>query len=143
RAQYGPRKGGPSRASLVRYDAEDRIIRKFTGINKKGVDTWSYYKDGVEVYREIDTNMNGKPDQFRWFNAGGMKWGVDSNEDGRIDAWKAISAEEVSQELLQACVAHDFARFQALLITDAEVKQLELPADQAGRLRDLRAKAQA
>jgi Thioredoxin-like len=125
-------------------DAKGQLLRRFTDTNGDGqMDVWSYFKDGVEVYREIDTDFNKKPDQFRWFNAAGMKWGVDQNEDGRIDAWKAISAEEASQELLQACVAHDFARFQALLITDAEVKQLELPADQAGRLRDLRAKAQS
>jgi hypothetical protein len=45
-----------------------------------------------------------------------------------------ISAEEVSQELLQAVLTNDFARFQALWITDAEMKSLELPAAEIARV---------
>src|SRR5260370_40954044 len=108
----------PGRSSLVLYDAKDQPICKLPGMNKKGVDTWSYYKDGVEVYREIDTNMNGKPDQYRWFNAGGMKWGVDANEDGKIDAWKMISSDEVAQEAFAAAKDKDLRRLQALFISE-------------------------
>ena len=32
---------------------------------------WSYYLDGVEVYREIDSDFDGEPDQYRWFNSAG------------------------------------------------------------------------
>jgi hypothetical protein len=118
-----------------------RVFFDTDGDNK--IDVWSYYKDGAEVYREIDTTHTGRPDQYRWLNAGGMKWGIDESKDGRIKAWKAISAEEVSQEILQALITKDYPRFEALLITDAEIKALELSADQAARLRELRKGAAA
>jgi hypothetical protein len=51
------------------------ILRKFVDTNGDNVvDQWSYYKDGVEVYRDIDSNFNGKADQHRWFNTGGTRW---------------------------------------------------------------------
>lgn len=125
-------------------DPAGRPLRKYFDSNgDKKVDTWSYYLDGVEVYREVDSNYNEKVDQYRWMNAGGMKWGVDINEDGKIDTWKYISAEELSQEILQAYVSKDLARLQALFITDTEVKALELSAAEAGRLRQLQANAPA
>ena len=52
------------------------ILRKFVDTNGDNVvDQWSYYKDGVEVYRDIDSNFNGKADQYRWFNTGGTPLG--------------------------------------------------------------------
>src|SRR5262249_691055 len=105
------------------------------GDNK--IDVWSYYKDGVEIYREVDSSLSaGKPDQYRWIHSGGSKWGVDPDRDGHIKSWKIISPEEVSQEILQAVIKKDVARLQALLITEQEIKALELPADTAGRIRE-------
>jgi len=70
-------------------------LRRFMDTNGDNVvDLWCYYKNGLEVYRDIDTNFNNKKDQFRWLNFGGTRWGVDTNEDGKIDAWKQISAEK-------------------------------------------------
>ena len=72
------------------------ILRRFVDTNDDNVvDQWSYYKDGLEVYRDIDSTFNGKADQYRWFNTGGSRWAIDANEDGVIDSWKSISAEEV------------------------------------------------
>src|SRR5438477_11902962 len=51
------------------------LRRFFDTDGDRQIDVWSYYQDGVEVYREIDSNLNKKADQFRWLNAGGMKWG--------------------------------------------------------------------
>ncbi len=116
-------------------DSEGKPVRLFFDTNDDNkIDVWSYFKDGVEVYREIDTNFQGKPDQFRWLNGGGMKWGVDADRDGKIDSWKAISPEEASQEILAALAAQDYTRLQALLITDAEIKELALPAEHAARV---------
>jgi RNA polymerase sigma factor (sigma-70 family) len=62
---------GPGRASgWVLEDEDGKVLRRFLDTNGDNrVDVWSYYKDGVEVYREIDTTFTGKPDSFLWFNA--------------------------------------------------------------------------
>jgi hypothetical protein len=118
-------------------DKDGRLLRRFFDSNADNrIDVWSYYKDGAEVYREIDTTFSGKPDQYRWLHAGGSKWGTDEAKDGRIKSWKVISPEEVSQELLQALITKDVARFQVLLITEAEIQALGLPAEQANRVRE-------
>ena len=103
------------------------ILRKFVDTNDDNVvDQWSYYKDGLEVYRDIDSNFNGKADQYRWFHTGGSRWGVDANEDGVIDSWKSISAEEVTAEVVAAIATHDAERFARLVLTPAELKSLGL-----------------
>ena len=125
-------------------DANGKPLRLFFSHDEKNLDTWSYYKDGVEVYREFDAEGGaGKPDQFRWLNSDGMKWGVDEAHKGHIDSWKVISAEEVSQEVLQALATNDFARLQALMISDSDMKQLGLPEEQASHIRDLQKGAAA
>src|SRR5262249_28392050 len=75
-----------------------------------------------------------KPDQYRWINGGGARWGVDPERDGHIKSWKTISPEEVSQEILQAVIKNDVTRLQALLITEQDVKSLELPRDRRNRI---------
>jgi len=125
-------------------DANGKTLRLFFSHNDKNLDTWSYYKDGVEVYREFESEGGaGKPDQFRWVNADGMKWGVDDSKTGHIKFWKVISAEEVSQEVLQALATKDFARLQTLMISEAEMKQLGLPEDQIAHVRELQKGAAA
>ncbi len=57
-------------------DANDQVLRKFFDTNgDTKVDRWSYFKAGVEVYRDIDSDYNGKADQFRWLGAAGIRWG--------------------------------------------------------------------
>ncbi len=108
-------------------DPDGMVLRRFVDTNDDNVvDQWSYFKDGMEVYRDIDSNFNGKADQYRWFNLGGSRWAVDTNEDGVIDSWKAISAEEVSAEVVSAIGAHDAERFARLVITPEELKSLGL-----------------
>lgn len=137
-------KGRENASGWLLRDAQGQPLRYFFDSNgDKRPDIWSYYKDGVEVYREIDSNNTGKPDQFRWVNSGGTRWGVDSDGDGKIDQWKLISAEEVSQEILQALMAKDFSRLEPLFFTDEDLKRLELPASEADKLRKRREAAQA
>jgi thiol-disulfide isomerase/thioredoxin len=110
---------------------------------KSTVDVWSYYKDGLEVYRELRGLQPAKGDQYRWLGSNGMKWGVDEKGEGKITTWKIIAPEEVSQEIVSALVKNDFARFQALLISEAEIKALDLPADHAARIREQHKQARA
>src|ERR1700736_3335563 len=117
----------PGSSGWLLRDPQGRPLRRFFDSNgDRQIDVLSYYLDGVEVYRETDSNLNGKIDQYRWLNAGGMKWGIDLDEDDkhRIDTWKQISAEEVSQEVLQAFLTRDVARLQALWISEEEIKHL-------------------
>lgn len=103
------------------------ILRKFVDSNGDNmVDQWCYYKDGLEVYRDIDSNFNGKVDQYRWFHTAGTRWGIDANEDGKIDSWRMISAEEVAAEVVAAITRRDLERFQRVVLTPQELKALGL-----------------
>ena len=124
-------------------DAQGKLVRQFYSSDGRNVDTYSYYRDGVEVYREIVTPGSRSADQFRWLNAGGAKWGVDEDRNGTIDSWKAISPEEVGQEVLKALATRDLARLQALMVTDADLLALGLPADAADAVRAKRAGVKA
>ncbi|HTQ38862.1 MAG TPA: thioredoxin-like domain-containing protein [Pirellulales bacterium] len=106
-----------------------QILREFVDTNGDNVvDRWSYFKDGIEVYRDIDENFNGKADQHRWLNTAGSRWGLDPNEDGKIDSWKSISPEEVTAEVVMAIRDKDAGRFNRLLLTPGEAKSLGLGA---------------
>jgi thiol-disulfide isomerase/thioredoxin len=137
-------KGRNGGSAWVVKDASGNLVRRLSSSDGRNLDTYSYFKDGVEVYRESITPGSRAVDSFRWMNAGGSKWGVDLDKDGTIDTWKAISVEEVSQEVLAALAAKDFKRFAALLITDADITALGLPAETATALkakrRDLESK---
>lgn len=118
-------KTGGNRAWIVK-DANN-LLRRFIDTNGDNkIDQWCYYRNGIEVYRDIDANYNEKADQYRWFGTGGMRWGLDRNEDGRIDEWKWISPEEVSAELVDAIRDKDAQRFSTLLISSAEIERLGL-----------------
>lgn len=122
-------------------DGGGQIIRQFVDTNSDNVvDRWSYFLGGIEVYRDTDANHNGKADHYRWLNTAGSRWGIDTNEDGAIDSWKHISAEEVCDEAVQAMATGDAARFERLLLTADELKALGLGADHA---KDLAAKVAA
>ena len=96
------------------------ILRKFVDTNGDNVvDQWSYYKDGVEVYREIDSTFDGKVDQYRWFNSGGTRWAVEKKDadrtaTGKNISWKVISPEEVTAEVV-AALARQAARESSLI----------------------------
>lgn len=129
---------------LVRDPQGKPLCRFFDSDGDRKVDMWSYFKDGSEIYREIDSDRKGggkTANEYRWLGAAGAKWGVDADRDGKIDGWKLISPEEVSQEILHAFMTKDFARMQALWITDAELKALELPAADVARIQEARRQA--
>jgi thiol-disulfide isomerase/thioredoxin len=115
----------PKSVGYVLFGSEGQVLRRF--INTTGgvdIDQWRYYQHGIEVYREIDTNKNRTADQFRWLNLGGTRWGLDLNEDGRIDQWMSLSAAEASREAVRAMTTGDTAALQALMVTADELKAL-------------------
>lgn len=112
-----------------------QVLRQFLDTNADNrVDQWCYFKDGIEVYRDIDGNFNNKADQYRWLGTAGTRWGLDDDENGRIDSWKVISAEEVTAEVVAALRDRDALRFQRLLLTGDDLKALGLSAKQVGEL---------
>ncbi|MGD9636872.1 MAG: thioredoxin, partial [Pirellulales bacterium] len=114
-------KQGNATAWVVR-NGRGETLRRFADTNGDNVvDLWCYYNDGLESYRDIDSDFNGKADQYRWFQTSGTRWGIDKNEDGKIDSWKVISAPEVAEELVFALKNKDRARFELLLIAPAEL----------------------
>jgi hypothetical protein len=122
--KVAPHRDGKATGWIVTGPA-GQPLRRFMDTNGDDiVDQFSYFKNGLEVYRDIDSNFNKKKDQFRWFNTGGMRWGIDANEDGKIDAWKQISAEEVSRIAVRALVTKDETLLIPLLVTKADLRQL-------------------
>lgn len=119
---------GPAPTGVILKDGNGKIVRQFidtTGQNKPNI--FSFYLNGVEAYREIDVNRDGKPDEFRWLGPNGTKWGVDLNGDGVVDQWRVLSPEELSQELFQVFIARDPRRLAPLIATGPDLKALGLP----------------
>ena len=114
-------------SGFVLVDENGQVLRMF--LNKGGdrnVDQWSYFRDGVEVYRDVDSDFDGKADQFRWFGFSGTRWGEDTDGDNQIDRWKNISPEEVSVEIVESIRERNPKRFDSLLLTDDELRELGL-----------------
>ena len=131
-------------SAFVVRGATGEVLRVFADTNAdRVVDRWSYYKDGVEVFRDIDSNHNAKVDQSRWLNSAGSRWGVDEDENGVIDAWKAISPEEVCREIVEAFKSRDVAGFQRLLPTKADLEAAGFEGQRLAELLDRVAAAPA
>ena len=120
----------PDAANPVGYvltDANNRPVRRFLAVKTQGYDILSFYRDGQEVYRVTDFT-SGK--QYRWLGANGSKVGVDTDGNGSVDAWEAISPEEASREIFEAIVANDRAKLLALVVTQKDLQAIGLPAAQ-------------
>ena len=109
-------------ASLCRTNADKKI------------DLWCYFRQGVEVYRDVDEDFDGKADQYRWLGTNGIRWGIDENENGEIDRWQQISAEEVTAELIASLREADSTRFARLLASQSELKSLGLGEEKTREL---------
>jgi thiol-disulfide isomerase/thioredoxin len=109
--------------ALVVRGPSGEVLRAFADSDgNRVVDRWSYYKDGMEVYRELDSDKDTKADEYRWLGGAGSRWGADTNADGVIDAWKVLSAEEATAEVVNAIRDRDAAAFARLLPTKADLE---------------------
>ena len=141
RCTIKPERDGKETSWVVR-DPSGQVIRRFADTNGDNVvDMWCYYLNGLEVYRDLDSNFDNKADQYRWLHTGGTRWGIDRNQDGKIDSWKQISAEEVAEEAVLALQQQDKARFARLLISESEIKGLGMGSDLAKQVTGLRKNA--
>ena len=123
------------KGSYVVTNPAGQVLRRFTDSNADGApDMFRYYHMGLEVYREMDTNgdarakKNQKADQYRWMNWGGTRWGMDEDEDGRIESWKVLSAQEAARIAVESLMSGDAARLNTVLLTDEDLRALQLPS---------------
>lgn len=125
-------------------DSRGLVVRKLLDTNGDNVvDQWCYYANGQEIFRDIDTNATGKADACRWFTSAGSRWGIDANEDGKIEAWKRISAEETSAEIITALAQKDFERVRAVMLNADDARVLNLPASVAEKMNKVTAESAA
>ncbi len=131
------------KGSYVISNAAGQVLRRFTDSNGDSApDMYRYYHMGLEVYREIDTNgdprtkKNMRADQYRWMNWGGTRWGIDEDEDGRIDSWKILSAQEAARIAIEAMIEGDLARLNTVLLDENDIRSLRLPAEMTKKLQD-------
>jgi hypothetical protein len=112
-------------------DGNGQLLRRFIDSDGDGpVDTWCFYKDGAEVYRETFTAKEGY--SFRWIGHGGTKWGV--GKGPKVESWLMISAEEATHEAFQALATGDYERLRILFITQQEIAALQLPPGESQKL---------
>lgn len=111
-------------SGYIVYGPQGQVLRKFmdTDDADEQVDQFSYYLNGLEVYRDLDTNADNEIDQSRWLNTAGTRWGIDANQDGKIERWKIISAEEATREAIRAMAAGDAVGLAAVLATEEDLK---------------------
>ena len=120
---------------LIVRDANGLMLRRFLDTNSDGkLDTWGYFLDGIEVYRDIDSDFNGRADQYRWYNTGGTRWAADQTENGSTLQWKRLSAEEASAEIVAAVATGDLPRFRRVLLTPDELAVFGLDEERQGRI---------
>jgi hypothetical protein len=102
-----------------------QIVRMYVKENS-GATHWTFFRNGNEVYREIDSNADRRVDQYRWMGEAGTRWGVDNDQNGQLDSWKVISAEEVAFEAVEAFRTNDRARFARLCLANEDLANLQL-----------------
>ena len=107
------------------YSPTGQILRRYMDVNgDRYIDQWRYFNNGIEVFRDIDSDFNNKIDQSRWLNTGGTRWAIDRNEDGRVDSWRTLSAEEASRVAIFALTSNDPALMSTVLVNEADLSKL-------------------
>ncbi len=120
---------------LLILSANNQPLRWLADTNAdKSIDQFCFYKDGIESYRDMDTDFDNKVDQSRWLGTSGMRWGIDRDQDGTLDQWKVISAEEASYEVVEALRTGDIKRFERLLISGDQIQSIGIGSNKASEL---------
>ncbi len=115
------------KTAWVVLDPNGQMLRRFSDTNGDNVvDQWSYFRNGLEVYRDIDADFNGKADQYRWLHTAGTRWGMDRDENGKIDGWKQISPFEVAEVAIEAVQKGDAELYVTLLPASRDLDAIGL-----------------
>lgn len=126
---------GKKASGFAVFDPNGQILRRYVDTNMdQYIDQWRYYERGIEVYRDIDSNFNKKIDQSRWLNTQGSRWALDFNEDGKVDGWRRLSAEETSRVAINAMAAGDSDLLATVMVTQKDLSDLGVDADLAGKV---------
>ena len=130
--------------AYVLRDGQGRLLRRFADTNGKKdskgqphLDQWSYYKDGFEVYRDIDLDEDGVLDECRWLNSAGTR--IAQIKNNRIVGWRRLSAEEASKVLVQAIVTGNGALLETVIATPEELDSLGVPKSEVAAAAKARA----
>lgn len=108
-------------------DGTGKLLRLFFDNNRdNSLDSWSYFKNGIEVYRDVDSDYDGRADEFRWMGSAGTRRGIDTDKNGKIDRWLMLSASELAEEVFHAVRTADAARFERLLVSPRDLEELGL-----------------
>jgi thiol-disulfide isomerase/thioredoxin len=114
-------------------DGQGKMLRRFVDADAKGgMDQWSYYQDGFEVYREADLDGDRSPDEARWLNSAGTR--VATLARGKVTGWTRISAEEASKVLVQGLVTPDLGLIETVMATPKELTALGVPKAEVDRV---------
>lgn len=131
------RNGKSSGWAVYGPQGQGHILRRFIDTDGDNVvDQWRYYLNGLEVYRDIDTDADNDVNQSRWLSTAGTRWGIDADQDGTIDQWKMISAEEASREAIKAMAAGDAKAFATVLLSADDIAALGISPDVARKLQE-------
>lgn len=116
------------------HDAQGKLLRKFVDTNGNGkLDQWSYYQDGFEVYREVDTNDDQSIDECRWMNQGGTR--IALIKQSKVVDWKRLSPEEASKVLVQGIVLGRLDLINSVFATPENLEAQGLPKAEVDRTR--------
>lgn len=114
-------------------DGQGKLLRKFLDNNgDRKLDQWSYFQDGFEVYREVDSDSDQVVDECRWMNTNGTR--IATLSKNKIVGWKRISAEEASKVLVQALASRDMDLLESVMATPAEMTSLGVPKEEVDRV---------
>jgi thiol-disulfide isomerase/thioredoxin len=128
---------GDGFAGYVVYGPSGQVLRRFHDTDgDNNADVFRYYRMGLEVYRDIDTNKNGKPDQHRWMNWGGTRWGIDKNEDGKVDSWKILSAQECARVAVDAMIKSDIQTLSTVMLSADDIRTLKVTQSVGKKLQE-------
>lgn len=65
------------------------IYRQFVDLNGDNkTDNWIFFQDGKESYREVDLDFDGKVELYQYTIGKRIRYGIDEDQDGTIDAWE-------------------------------------------------------